>query len=179
MFEYRSTALLLPAFLLLALPALAAFPWQISFGQAIALPFLTLLTILFGSVRYPGLFLSPMVFISGVLCDLFTRSPLGFWALLFLLALACARTTTLLTAQRGDLATFLCLLAALIFMTANVWGLTSLYQLAWLDVRPTIEGMFMALLLLPVPAVFLIGLEKLFILKNQKIAPRSFGSQLR
>ncbi len=179
MFEYRSTALLLPAFLLLALPAFAAFPWQITFGQAIALPFLTLLTILFGSVRYPGLFLSPIVFISGLLCDLFTRSPLGFWTLLFLLTLACARATTLLTAQRGDLATYLCLVTALIFMTASVWGLTSLYQLAFQDVRPTIEGMLMALLLLPVPALLLVGLEKLFIFKNEKIAPRSFGSQLR
>ncbi len=179
MYEYRFTALLLPAFLLLALPALAAFPWQLSFGQAIALPFLTLLTILFGSVRYPGLLLSPFVFISGLLCDLFTRSPLGFWTLLFLLTLACARTTTLLTAQRGELATYLCLLTALIFMTAGVWGLTSLYQLALQDLRPTIEGMVMALLLLPIPAAFLMGLEKLFIFKNEKIAPRSFGSQLR
>ncbi|MCP4937459.1 MAG: hypothetical protein GY927_25415 [bacterium] len=179
MFEYRSTALLLPAFLLFALPTLAAFPWQIPFGQAIALPYLTLLTILFGSVRYPGLFLSPFVFISGLLCDLFTRSPLGFWALLFLLTLACARTTTLLTAQRGPLAVYLCMLVALIFMTAGIWGLSSLYQLALQDPRTTIKGLVMALLLLPVPVLFLVGLEKLFILKRYKIAPRSYRSQQR
>ncbi len=177
MLEYRLTALLLPGFLLLALPALAAYPWQMLVGQTTALPFLTLLTILFGAVRYPGLFLSPLVFLSGLLCDLFTHSPLGFWTLLFLLALACARTTTLLTAERGPLVIALCLTAVLIFMTASVWGLTSLYQFAWQDLRISIEGMSMALLLAPVPALFVLGLEKLLILKNEKVPSRPFRSQ--
>ncbi len=179
MLEYRYTALLLPTFLLLALPAFAAYPWQIPLGKSTALPLLTLLTILFGSVRYPGLFLSPFVFISGLLCDLFTHAPLGFWTLLFLLTLACARTTILITRQRGQLAIYLCMFATLIFMTGSVWALSSLYKFAWQDVQTILEGMFMALLLLPAPALILVGLEKLLILKDQKISSRSFGSLQR
>ena len=179
MFQYRFTALFPPIILLLALPALAAYSWQVPIGKSLALPLLTLLTILFGSLRYPGLFLSPLVFLSGLLCDLFTRSPFGFWTLLFLITLACARSTTLIVEQRGRLAGTVCFILTLIFMTANVWGLSSLYLMEWQDLRTSLEGMIMAFVLLPVPALFLVGLEKLLILKNEKSSSRSFGSYQR
>ena len=177
--EYRLGAVLFPALLLLVLPALAAYPWQIPLGEPLALPFLTLITILFGTLRYPGLFFSPLVFISGILCDLFTRSPLGFWTLLFLLTLACARTASLFYERYGRLAYFSGFVLTLIFITSGVWGLSSLYQFHWQDWRLPLEGLIMGLVLLPAPALLLVGLEKLFIFKSETKRAKTFGSRPR
>lgn len=175
MLKYRYTALVLPAALLLLLPALAAYSWQMPFGGGLALPFLTLLTILFSALRYPGLMLSPLVFASGLACDLFTRSPLGYWTLLFLITLSCAHMTTLIVERRGRLAGWLCFCITVITMSALAWFLASLYQFEWQELRKTVDGMIMALVILPFPALFLVGLENLLILKRAKKPSRSFG----
>ena len=170
MFDYRLSAPVLPIFLLLLLPALAAYPWQLPIGTSLALPFLTLLVILFCALRYPGILVSPVVFVSGMLCDLFTRSPLGYWVLLFLLALACARATTLIVESHGRFAGWLCFFITLAFTPFAALAVASLYQFEWQAPTATIEGMLMALALLPLPVLLLVGLEKLLILPTDNSA---------
>ena len=167
MFKYRLSAPILPFFLLLFLPALAAYPWQMPFGTSLIFPFLTMLMVLFCALRYPGLLFSPIVFFSGLACDLFTRSPLGFWTFLFLITLSCARTTTAIVERFGRPTGWVCFFVSLFFLTTLAWGTASLYQMEWQDPYTSIEGMVMALVLLPLPALFLAGLEKLLILRSE------------
>ncbi len=179
MFNYRFTALVLPTFLLIFLPAMAAYPWHFPLGNALALPFLTLLTILFATLRYPGLLLSPLVFLSGLICDLATRSPLGFWILLFLITLSCARTTSQLVVQRGLLMGSLGFGVILVLIPVCVWGLSSLYQFEWQNPDISINGMIMAVILFPLPFFLFLGLEKAFILKKEDGSQGAFGQTYR
>ncbi len=176
MFTYRLTAPLLPALLLLFLPALAAYPWQLPVETGLVLPFLTLLVILFCALRYPGLLFSPLVFLSGLACDLFTRSPLGYWTLLFLLTLACARTAASLVTRRGPFFGWLCSGLTLILAAAAAWGLASLYQFEWQPVDKIRNGLFFALLLLPVPALLLTGMEHWLILPAERNGLKRYRS---
>ena len=172
MSNYRLTALLVPAALLLVLPAFAAYPWQIPLGSSLALPFLLLLTILFAGLRYPALLPSPLVFLSGLLCDLFTRSPLGFWTFLALFALLCTRIPAPFLHNRSAWLRTVVFAFSLVIVTMATWALASLYQLEWQEPRTTIDGLVAALFLLPVPALLFIGVEKGLILKKRRAAPR-------
>jgi len=167
MFRYRITALLLPLLLLAFLPALAAYHWRIPLGEGLAFPFLGVLVVLFCALRYPDLLPSPLVFGSGLAFDLFTRSPLGYWTLIMLIALALARFTASLHERRGSVVLALGYLLLPMVLTFIAWGSASLYQFSWQPAAKTIEGMLMALILLILPVMLLIGLEAALITKRQ------------
>lgn len=167
--RYRVTAPLLPGLLLLLLPALAAYPWQLPFGSDLALPMLGLLTAFFCALRYPGLLLSPIIFLAGLACDLFTRAPLGYWALLFMAASICAALAATLAERYGALIGWLCLLVMAPLAAGAAWGLSSLYMEHWLDIRAISDGLLMALILLPLPILLLIGLEPLLMLRTDRV----------
>jgi hypothetical protein len=171
MLNYRLTAILIPGLMLGLLPAFAAYPWQMPMGGDLALPFLTLATIVFCALRYPGLIPSPLIFLSGLACDLFTRSPLGFWSLLFLLAQFCgsagnalARNFIVLNSGRWLVAA--CFGVTLLASMLAAWGLASLYQSEWQNFLTMVEGMAVALLLLPLPLLVLISFENLLIFRT-------------
>ncbi len=166
MFRYRITALILPVLLLAFLPALAAYHWRMPLGDGLAFPFLGVLIVLFCALRYPDLLPSPLVFGSGLAFDLFTRSPLGYWTLIMLIALALARFIASLHERHGSLILALGYLLLPVILTFVAWGAASLYQFAWQPPATTIEGMMMALLLLIPPVMLLIGLETALITKK-------------
>ena len=173
--DYRIGAILLPALLLLFLPMLAAYPWHLPLGNELALPLLTMLVVLFCGLRYPTLLPSPLVFASGLACDLLTRSPMGYWTLVLLLALAASRTAHGLSKRLGRFVILLSWLVLPVFMGMIVHGLASLYQLAKQPVQTTIDGMIMALILFMGPLMLLTGLERVLILKNTGLHSRFFG----
>ena len=175
MFRYRITALILPVLLLALLPALAAYPWHLPLGNGLAFPFLTVLVMMVCALRYPGLLPAPVVFLSGLACDLFTHSPTGYWTLLMLLILALCRLTVTLSEQYGRLLAFFCyaLLPASILVLAH--ALASLYQFSWQPMRPLFEGLLMALILLVVPLMLLLGLEAVLITPKNDLRTRRFG----
>ncbi len=168
MFEYRLTAPLLPGLLIFLLPAFAAYPWKMPIGNSLTLPFLTLLIILFCSLRYPGILFSPIVFLAGLSCDLFTRSPPGYWTFLFLMALTCARGTTQIVEARGRAIGWICFLLTLVVITFLGWVIASLYQGHWQTPHAMMTGMGLALILLPFPALLLTGLEDRLVLHADK-----------
>ncbi|MCF6198322.1 MAG: hypothetical protein L3J67_02805 [Hyphomicrobiaceae bacterium] len=174
MFRYRITALVLPVMLLAFLPTLAASQWHMPLGDGLAFPFLTVLVVLICALRYPGLLPSPLVFCSGLACDLFTRSPLGYWTLVMLITLALARFAETFHEHHGRLVRAVSTVLLPAFITLIAWILASLYELSWQPVRTTIEGMLMALLLLIVPVLLLMGLETLLITKKQNDPSRTF-----
>jgi len=175
MFRYRMTALVLPVMLLAFLPTLAAYQWHMPLGDGLAFPFLTILVVLICALRYPGLLPSPLVFCSGLACDLFTRSPLGYWTLIMLLTLVLARLTVTFHQGHGRLIRGASTLILPAFITLIAWILASFYELSWQPPRPIIEGMLMALLLLVVPVSLLMGFETLLITKKKTDPSRMFG----
>ena len=175
MFRYRITALLLPVLLLAFLPALAAYPWHLPLGDGLAFPFLTVLVMMVCALRYPGLLPSPVVFLSGLACDLFTRSPIGYWTLLMLVTLALCRLTVTLSEQYGRLLALFCYALMPVSITVLAHALASLYQFSWQPIRPLLEGMLMALILLMAPLMLLLGLETVLITKKDDLpSPRRF-----
>lgn len=161
MIYYRPTGLLLPSLTLLALAAFAAYPWRLPFGESFALPLVAMLTVYVCALRYPGLLLAPVGFLAGLACDLFTRAPLGFWALLLVVAAICATGSRTLAERYGARLGWLCVLAMAPLSAALVWGLWSLYLWQPQAVRPLVDSLAMALLLLPLPLMLLVGLEPL------------------
>jgi hypothetical protein len=166
MFRYRMTGMLLPSLVLLALPALAAYPWRLPFGETLALPLVGVMTTYFCAQRYTGLLLAPVAFLAGLACDLFTRAPLGYWALLCVLAAICGGASSYYAQRLGPWFGWLCLLLMAPLSAALVWGLSSLYLWQLQDVALVRDGLVMALLLLPLPLVLLVGLEPLLTVRT-------------
>jgi len=176
---YRFTSLIMPAFLLVMIPAFAAYPFDAPVGGGLTLPFLTLLSILFIAFRYPGLLPSPLVFISGLACDLFTGAPIGFWSLLFLLALAGARLLGSLSRGR-TLAVAAGFLASSIIAAIAAWGLASLYGQNWQEGWKFTRAMIMAGVLMPLPAMALAAFEDVLIFRgdaNEQEGPFSHSAR--
>jgi hypothetical protein len=155
----RPVAILLPAALLLLLAAFAAYPWRLPFGAGFALPLLGLLTTAIAASRHAALPSLLLAFAAGLACDLSTHAPLGFWALLGVVAAMYGGAMAGNDERRGG---WLRLLPVAPLSAGLVWGLSSLYLWQRQPLQPILDGLGMAVLLLPLVLLLLIGLEPLF-----------------
>jgi len=175
--RYRFTSYLPPVGVLLVLPGFAAFDWSLPLGGALTPPFLTLLIFYFCVVRYPELILSPLLLPVGLATDLFTRSPMGYWTLLFILAFACALLTTRLVDSLGKAVGWLCFALTLFICAAAAWALWSLYLGGFQDGWRVAGALAMALLLFPLPVMLFVALEPLLIIKPERTLQGRHGAR--
>lgn len=133
---------------------LAALPLGIGSGDRFVLPQVVYLTIHFWTLRYPVVLPEWVTFAAGLMLDVLTGGPLGFWALVYLIGHAIARQQSA-WADRGRLMRWALLAAAVIAVTLLQWGLASLYFLDWADWRPVARGGLAAILLYPIVAAAL------------------------
>ncbi len=149
-------AMAVPALSVLPFAVLAAMPWSAPDAIAFGLPLITLAAIHFWSVRAPALLPSTLVFVIGLLVDLVTDGPLGFWGFLYLVGHAFGAYVPVDPAAAGRKlergGSFLAFAAMLAVVTGFAWLIASVYFLLPFDLRPFVGGALLALVCWPMVA---------------------------
>lgn len=152
----------LPAVTILCMAILASMPWGAPLPVRFALPLLTLGCIDFWVLRRPRLVPSPVVFAAGLVTDLTTSGPLGYWTLMYLLGLAaCIHGPRLLTERLEGPLQMVQLIALVALVSFVGWLVTMVYFLRPMPMRPALLGGIVACGLYPVLAFLLAPLETL------------------
>ena len=140
-----------------ALTVLSALPWGVAAESRFVLPLLPVVAIHYWVLRDEADMVPEwFVFLCGLLLDVLTNGPLGFWSLIYLLAFALARLSTG-WAREGVMARWLLLLAALALLSFCAWIISSLYAVDVADWRPFAWGAVAAGLAHPLLALVLLG----------------------
>lgn len=142
-----------PIVSLAILTLVAALPWGLPSQYRFFLPLLPVVAIHYWSLRHGALIPEWCVFLAGLTLDILTHGPLGYWALIYLIAHVLA-VISAPYASRGHAARLALFALALIGVTVTAWAVSSIYFLEPADWRPYAIGAafsgFVALLLVPV-----------------------------
>jgi len=141
---------LLPAFSVLIAVIATAVPWGLPADATFVLPLLVVMMV-FCWRAIPGTELHPAAAAAlGLLADLLSGGPLGFWALMCLIAATVGAKPGSFR-ERRDLWVQWLIWASLVSVLGLFgWLLASLYYLRWIDWWPIVFGVAAAILLFPV-----------------------------
>lgn len=140
----------LPALSVLLAVLATAVPWGLPGDATFILP-LVLVAMVFCWRAIPGVVLSPLVaMLLGLLADITSGGPLGFWALMTLIAAGVGHRAQFLTADRNYAALWLVWAVLAAVLACLGWLLASLYFFRWIDWWPIAFGAFASTLLFPV-----------------------------
>ena len=87
---YRGWTFFIPGLTLFVFVLLVTLPWGLGSELTYVPPLLILATLFAWTIYRPTLLPAPLVFLVGIIVDVVTASPLGFWAFLFLCGYAVA-----------------------------------------------------------------------------------------
>lgn len=135
------------------LTVLSALPWGVAAESRFVLPLLPVVAIHHFVLRNQASMLPEwFVFACGLLLDVLTNGPLGFWSMIYLFAYGLA-TLSIDWARGGIFGRWLLLLAALALLSLCAWIISSLYAVEVVDWRPFAWGAVAAGLTHPVFAL--------------------------
>lgn len=140
----------LPALSVLFAVVATAVPWGLPADATFILP-LVVVMMVFCWRAIPGTVLHPAVAVGlGLLADLMSGGPLGYWALMCLIAASVGGWAGSLAEARafGRLWLIWSMLAAV--LAAFGWLLASLYYLRWIDWWPIVFGAIVSVGLFPI-----------------------------
>jgi rod shape-determining protein MreD len=134
------------------LAVLSALPWGLPADSRFVLPLLPAVAIHYWVLRgkaetVPEWF----VFASGLLLDILTNGPLGFWPLIYLMTYVLAAVSPPF-AQDGPVQRWVIMFAAMIAVALVAWIATSLYSLQVADWQPFAWGAITAAIAHPLLA---------------------------
>lgn len=116
-------------------------PWPLESTARAALPYLALAIVHGHAYRIPDAVPAPLVLIVGLAADIVADTPLGFWPLVYLGAVACARGMRHLIGGSAGLAlTGLAVAVSAVTTIMLALATTYLYTLAMPDPAPVIAG---------------------------------------
>jgi rod shape-determining protein MreD len=127
---------LLPSLTILTIVLLGALPWGQGHNMRFLLPAAPFMAIHFWTCRHPEVVAAPFVFFVGLVVDLLTSGPLGFWPLVFLCGFAVTRMFNRLFPAQDDFARWRSFVAASSIATSTAWLIASFYFLQLVDWRP-------------------------------------------
>lgn len=140
----RLFGLLLPFLSVALLTVLAALPWGLPTEDRFFLPMLPVVAIHYWALRRHQALPEWSVFLAGLLLDIFTHGPLGYWPLVYLAAYTLGVIGE--TAGRKSQMLRLGLFAASLAIVATFcWGVASVYFFELADWRPYVRGALFAL----------------------------------
>ncbi len=140
-----------------ALTVLSALPWGVPAENRFVLPLLPVVAIHYWVLRdHAAVVPEWFVFLCGLLLDVLTNGPLGFWSMIYLFAFGLA-TVSQPWANEGVFGRWLLLLAALAMLSLCAWIISSLYAVEIVDWAPFARGAVAAGLAHPVIALVLVG----------------------
>ena len=157
----RAMSYVAPLASIALLTLVAVFPWGLPTEDRFFLPMLPLVAIHYWSLRQPENVPEWGVFLAGLSLDILTHGPLGYWALIYLLAFSLGFLSKPY-GQRGQFVRVALFALALAIVALVAWAVASLYILEVADWRPFAVGAGCAALasLLIVPVLHVLGASK-------------------
>ena len=151
-----------PTLTILLATVLIAVPWGLpAWGQYI-LPFVSIMIIYYWTMRQPEYMPSIVVFLAGASSDVLTGSPLGYWALLFLIAHSMAYLFRHLMVGKPDrLRMWQGLVAASLVTAGLSWGAGSLYTMRILDWWPMAIAASLSIVGFPILVILLAAIRRI------------------
>ena len=151
---------ILPALSVLFMVLSTAVPWGLPADATFILP-LVVVTMVFSWRAIPGAVMPEAeVMLLGLLTDVTTGGPLGFWALLCLIACGVGGRARIF-GERHDLSTLWLVWIGLAgALAAFGWLLASLYFFRWVDWWPIAFGAVASIALFPVVMYGLLGIRQ-------------------
>lgn len=131
---------ILPALSILALAVVALLPWSGGDTARFALAMMPVLAIRFWSQRHPSAVPAVLAFATGLLLDVVSFGPLGFWALIALAALGLARFEAALFPDAAAALSVTAFLLSNALLAALAWALSSIYFNRLLPWQPPVLG---------------------------------------
>lgn len=148
----------MPAVTVSILAVLAVLPWGLPPNARFVLPFLPVIAIHTWSARHPDRLSAWVPFTAGIVVDVLTNGPIGYWALLYLCSMMLGVDAQRMsgTSPAARWAVFLAALAGLVFAA---WGVASIYHLGFADWRPFAWALWIGALCYPPLAFVLRALD--------------------
>jgi len=157
---------LLPTLSVLVAVLATAVPWGLPADATFVLP-LVMMMMVFCWRAIRGAYLPPIVvMLLGLLTDVTTGGPLGYWGLIALMASTVAAQTRPITDRWGLSALWPIWVVVAALLAGFGWLLASLYFFRWVDWRPILIGGAASVMLFPHMLSLLLRLQR------AKAAPR-------
>lgn len=153
----------LPGGAVLLTTLMCALPWSMTSpaSPAASLSATIPIAVVFAcGIWWPDRLPSWIAFLAGLLTDAVTGGPLGYWALLYLLALTGARATNPLAEMPGLRIAWLAFAVTSLALSLVAWSVTSVYHLEFANWRPIAWPMGILVVGFPVVAAVLIALNR-------------------
>jgi rod shape-determining protein MreD len=151
---------ILPAASIVVAILATAVPWGLPSDATFVLP-LVVVMMVFGWRAIDGAHLPPIAaMLLGLLTDVTTGGPLGFWALIALLASSAAKRTPPLVDRWGYGALWLSWIPLVGALAGFGWLLASLYFFRWVDWHPIGQGAAVSVVLFPAVLSLLLAIKR-------------------
>ncbi len=148
--------MIIPVLSVALLTIAAILPWGLPTDYRFVLPLLPIVAIYYFTLDGDAWLPEWVVFLAGLLLDVLTQGPLGYWALVYLVAYVVAVCCSRVRVETM-VAKFALLGGAIIAITTFAWFAASFYSLEMLALSPYVLGAGFALLAACL-AMFLRGL---------------------
>jgi len=148
----RLTRKILPSLVLLVAVVIAAVPWALPETASFILPLLLIILVFILTVQRGFELPSLSVFAGGLVMDILTAGPLGYWAAIFLLTHTLARLYRDRSAPREFGGLWVAFAGTAIAVSVAGWALASLYFVRIIDWQPMVIASATAIFLFPIIA---------------------------
>ena len=152
----------LPATTVCIAALLAVLPFGADEMVRYAVSFLPLMVVQYWSARRPQLVPVSLIFGVGLIIDVLTHGPVGYWALLALLAASVAPIEARLFGRSTAPGRALMYAVAMIAVAAVAWGVATIYTGAAVAGRPFLGAAITAIALYPLMALGLMAIDRLW-----------------
>lgn len=143
---------IVPSFVLFVAVVVAAVPWALPSKAIFILPLLLIILVFVLTMRRQQELPILSVFAAGLLMDILTAGPLGYWAIIFLLTHTLAALYARRDAEPGFGMLWLVFALVTVVTSSSGWALASLYFVRVIDWQPMLIGGAVSVALFPLVA---------------------------
>ncbi len=129
----------MPVVSVAVLTIVAILPWGMAADYRFVLPLLPIVAIYYWTLDRDVWLPEWAIFLVGLMLDVLTQGPLGYWALVYLVAYVCAVYASRLNVE-GTAKTLVLFAGGIVSVTVFAWFVASFYFLEILDFRPYARG---------------------------------------
>lgn len=140
---------IIPSLILFLAVVVAAVPWAVPAAAGFILPLLLIIFVFALTMQRSRKLPTLSVFAAGLLMDVLTAGPLGYWAIIFLLTHTLARIYSRRTKKKQFVNLWLAFAATAAAASVFGWALASIYFVRIIDWQPMLIGGAVAIALFP------------------------------
>lgn len=139
---------IIPALTVALATLLAALPWGLSSDSRFLLPMLPYAAIHWWAARRPTLMPEWLAFACGLVTDVLTHGPLGYWSLVFLIGLMFVQVSRAFE-RTSPIGRWLHYCATLVLLALVQWLIAAAFFMSAIDWRPFLFGALLAAVVYP------------------------------